>query len=456
MIRIVGYLAAVVAVAAAAAWLAEQPGRVRIDWGDYAIETSPGVLAAAVAAAAATALVAAFALRFLWGGPRRLARARRRRRERAGYRALTRGLVAAAAGDPKRARRLARRADLLLDEPPLTLLLSAQAAQLEGDDRAARASFEAMLERPATAFLGLRGLLVQAERDGDTTAALDLAERAFALRPDTPWVLTALLELQTRARRWSDALVTVRRALRQGAVEDAAARRRQAGLLFERARALREQGEAREARHVAEEARGVDAAFLPAALLAAGLAKEAGRGNAAARIIAEAWRHRPHPALGRLFVALDPDRSPPQRLKRAETLAENNAGHPESHMLVARQALDAKQWGTARRQLERAAGNRPTGAVYRLMARLEEAEHGDGAGVRRLLERASEAPPDPAWLCARCAGTSPAWSIACDRCGAFDSIDWETPPRPDAEALAAEAPAAPDDAPPRPTPAAAG
>lgn len=456
MIRIVAYLAAVVAVAAAAAWLAEQPGRVRIDWGDYAIETSPGILAAAVAAATTTALAAAFALRFLWGGPRRLARARQRRRERAGYRALTRGLVAAAAGDPKQARRLARRADLLLDEPPLTLLLSAQAAQLEGDDRAARTSFEAMLERPATAFLGLRGLLVQAERDGDTAAALDLAERAFALRPDTPWVLTALLELQTRTRRWSDALVTVRRALRQGAVEDAAARRRQAGLLFERARALREQGEAREALRAAEEARGVDAAFLPAALLAAGLAKEAGRGNAAARIIAEAWRHRPHPALGRLFVALDPDRSPPERLKRAETLAENNAGHPESHLLVARQALDARQWGTARRQLERAAENRPTGAVYRLMARLEEAERGDGAGVRRLLERASQAAPDPAWLCARCAGTSPAWSIACDRCGAFDSIDWGTPPRTDAEALAAEAPAAPDDAPPRPTPATAG
>ena len=57
---------------------------------------------------------------------------------------------------------------LMLDEPPLTLLLSAQAAQLEGDDQAARGYFEAMLDQPATAFLGLRGLLVQAERTGDT------------------------------------------------------------------------------------------------------------------------------------------------------------------------------------------------------------------------------------------------------------------------------------------------
>ena len=98
----------------------------------------------------------------------------------------------------------------MLDEPPLTLLLSAQAAQLEGDDHAARGYFEAMLDQPATAFLGLRGLLVQAERTGDTARALELAERAFALRPETPWVLTALLELQTRAGRWSDALGTVK------------------------------------------------------------------------------------------------------------------------------------------------------------------------------------------------------------------------------------------------------
>ena len=443
MIRIVAFLAAVIAVAAVATWISEPPGRVEIDWGDYVVETSPGVLAAAIAVAAVLVLAIMFVARLVWLGPRRIARARQRRRERLGYRALTQGLVAAAAGDPGRARRLARRANLLLDEPPLTLLLSAQAAQLEGDDQAARGYFEAMLDRPATAFLGLRGLLVQAERAGDTASALGLAERAFALRPETPWVLTALLELQTRAGRWSDALVTVNRALRHGAVEDTAGRRRQAGLLFERARALRERGELKEALRRADEARDADASFLPAALLGAGLAKEAGRGNAAARIVAEAWRHCPHPALGRLFVSLYPDCSALERLKRVEKLVDGNAGHAESHMLLARQALDAKQWGTARRRLEQAAVARPTARVYRLMARLEEAEHGDGEAVRRWLKQASEAPPDPAWLCARCAGASAAWSIACDHCGAFDSIDWRAPSRTGTEALAADPAAAP-------------
>ena len=67
-------------------------------------------------------------------------RRRRERRRRAGYRALTQGMVAVAAGDPQEARRFARSADALLADPPLTLLLSAQAAQLDGDETAAKNS----------------------------------------------------------------------------------------------------------------------------------------------------------------------------------------------------------------------------------------------------------------------------------------------------------------------------
>ena len=458
MIRIVAFVVAVIVVAAVATWISEPLGRVEIAWGDYMVETSPGILAAAIAVAAAVVLVIAAVVRFVWIGPRRFALARRRRRERLGYRALTQGLVAAAAGDPKRARRLARRANLMLDEPPLTLLLSAQAAQLEGDDHAARGYFEAMLDQPATEFLGLRGLLVQAERTGDTARALELAERAFALRPETPWVLTALLELQTRAGRWGDALATVKQAIRHGAVSEDAGRRREAGLLFERARALREQGEVREALRIADEARAADATFLPAALLGAGLAKEAGRDSAAQRAVTEAWQHCPHPALGRHFLLLHADRTAAERLTRIEKLVADNSGHAESLVLLGRQALEAKQWGTARRHLERAAAERPTAGIYRLLARLEEAETEDGEAVRRRLRQASEAPPDPVWLCTRCASASPAWSIVCDRCGALDSIEWRSPSLAEAGALTADAPQPEpeDEADPPPAAAAAG
>src|SRR3546814_13347697 len=87
-------------------------------------------------------------------------------------------MVAVAAGDAQEAARWSRRADDLLEDPPLTLLLSAQAAQLNGDERAAEKYFNAMLEKPETRFLGLRGLLMPALPENDHRRALGFARQA--------------------------------------------------------------------------------------------------------------------------------------------------------------------------------------------------------------------------------------------------------------------------------------
>ncbi|MBO0735191.1 MAG: hypothetical protein J2P48_01265, partial [Alphaproteobacteria bacterium] len=71
-----------------------------------------------------------------------------------------------------------------------------------------------------------------------------------------------------------------------------------------------------------------------------------------------------------------------------------------------------------------------TGATPRLclmMARVEEAEHGAGDGVRRWLDRAVNAMPDPRYLCASCGGESPQWHSRCPHCGSFAALSWRTP-----------------------------
>ena len=146
---------------------------VTFDWPGYRIDTNIGVL---IFAAAIAAILVALLYRFwrsLYRAPGDVGRAVQSGRRRRGYKALTQGMVAVAAGEPDEASRWAKRADTLLDEPPLTMLLSAQAAQLTGDEAAAKRYFTAMLDSDETRFLGLRGLLTQAMRDGDTQAALD-------------------------------------------------------------------------------------------------------------------------------------------------------------------------------------------------------------------------------------------------------------------------------------------
>ena len=420
-------------IAAAAGILAAHPGTVSLSWEDWHVDSSVGVLVTAVVLLAMLSAAFFHLLRRILGGPRAYLRGRRERRRRRGYRALTQGMVAVAAGDAEEAQKFARKADVLLAEPPLTLLLSAQAAQLNGDEQAARRYFTAMLDRSETEFLGLRGLVMQALRGGDEGAALALVERARELRPRTPWVLSSLYELQARAGRWPEAAATLTEAAKHRALPAEESRHHRAVLLLEQSRAAAAAGDQRQALLHAASAHPLDPGFAPATLRYAELLAAGGNLKKAAKVIEAGWRAAPHPDLAaawdRLFAA-DP---PMQRLKRAERLIAAIADHPESHLAQARAALSARLWGEARRHLEALGGTLdrdqpPSPRVCRGMAELEEAEHGDVTAARSwLANAATTAALDPTYVCNACGAECHVWSALCPVCRSFDSLAWRLP-----------------------------
>jgi HemY protein len=456
MMRTILALLVVAGLAGSAVFLTDNPGRVEILWQGWQIGTSVGVLIGAAALAAIAVFVALWLLRALYATPAAWRRRRRERRRRAGYEALTRGMVAVAAGDPQEAQRHAKRAEVLLAEPPLTLLLSAQAAQIGGDELAAKKFFSAMLERPETEFLGLRGLLNQALRDDDRATARALAERAAALRPDTAWAASSLFDLEARDARWQQALVALGKAQRHRFIAAPAARHHRGAILYELSVAAAASGDRARARTLAAEARGLVPDLALATANYARLLLTDGRNGRAAKIIERAWRQFPHPELAAAYGEIKRD-EPLARFARYQRLAAENPAARESHVALAEAAMAARLWGEARRHLEAAieaepppfavlpahstapvgalpvAGqlsnghDRATAGLCLIMAQLEEAEHGDPALVRRWLDRAVRALPDPRYICASCGGESSEWHALCRRCGAFDTLAWRTP-----------------------------
>ncbi len=406
---------------------ADTPGSVSLLWRGWRIDTTVAFL---VLCAAALAMAAAFAYRFwvaMWHVPRRWLTFRRTQRRERGYRALTEGMVAVAAGDAAGALRQAKRADGLLGDPPLTMLLSAQAAQLNSDDAAARGYFNRMLERPETAFLGVRGLLMQAQRDGDAAAALGYARHAYELRPKTPWVLTALFDLQVRHGSWRDARVTLDEAIRHHAITAEEGRDKRVAVLLGCSAEAGEAGAPSEAMTHARKAHAQAGDFLPATLRLVGLLIGQGKNRPASRIIHNAWSRAPHPELARLYISMFESDEPIKRLHRVERLASVHPNHPESHVALAEAALEAELWGTARAHLERAANEVSTARVCRLMADLEEAENGNIEAAREWLLKAAKAVPDPLWMCSSCGAAWLHWSPICGKCETLGTLDWRTP-----------------------------
>ncbi len=430
MIRLFVFFIKLAVLVTAAVWLADHPGQVSFTWQGYEVSTSVAVLVVAAAVFVAVLLTLHTVWLTLVSVPRPLTLAHLSRRQRKGYLALTQGLVAVAAGDATGARRFAVRAEKFLNEPSLTLLLQAQAAQLNGDELAAERYFNAMLEKPGSSFLGLRGLLTQAMKKGDQSQALQLARRARLLQPKAGWVLNALIELEARNDNWEAALTALGTAIRQGAVTPERGRKLRATLLIGQSQQAEANGAQNESLRLARRAHEVSPSYAPAAIRYALLLVESRQFRLAQKIVERSWKSRPHPELARLYAQAGGSITPTQQVKRFERLKSFNPEDPESRVALAEKAITAQLWGIARDQLVPLVAATPSAAVCRLMAELEDKELANARSARDWLARAATAPADPVWACTACQTVSNSWSPVCRSCNGLAGLEWGRVPAP--------------------------
>jgi HemY protein len=427
MIRLLVILIVAGLSATAIARLVDTPGGFDFVFGAYEIHAS-------VHEAVVLLLFAVFLFFLLiWlamavlTAPRRVRGWVRERRARRGFHALQRGLLAARAGDNLEARRFARRGEALLGNTPLGLLLTAEAAQLEGNEEKQGGTYREMLNYPDTEILGLRGLFQQAMRRGNEEDALKLAAQACELRPRTPWAAQALFDLHASRHEWDQAQAVLKKQLRAKLITPDVARRRRAVALTAAAIDADRAGDNDAALERALEAVTMAPALIPAAVLAARKLTQAGRVWKAQDVIETAWSQSPHPDLASAYAGVHPTHDALTRARRMENLVKLNPGHVESRLLVAQQAMALGQWHDARAALEPLTQNTPTARACVMMAEIAQQERGDVTAAQGWLARASRAPRDAQWRCARCGFVAQDWSATCNNCGAFDTLSWTGP-----------------------------
>jgi HemY protein len=424
MMRIIAFLIIILAAAAGLHWLADRPGTIVVEWQGYIAETSVFRALIILAVAIGLAVLAWSALRALWSSPALIGRFLDRRRQQRGLGALSGGMIAIGAGDGSLALRYAGQARKALPNEPLTHLLRAQTAQLVGDRATSRRIFEAMLSSPDTEQLGLRGLFLEAEREGEWEAARQFAERALKRNPRLAWPVEALFDLQCRAEDWEGALSTLAIGQRYNLIDKAVAARRRAVLLTAQAQAA-EDGAADKALELAREAHRLAPDLVPAAAIAGRVLAAQGNTPRAARVLLKTWRLSPHPDLAAAYAYARPGDSPRDRLNRMRHLARLTPHDSEGPIALAIAAIEAREWEEARAALEPLLDGRLTQRVAALMARIEGEEHGDAGRVREWLARAVNAARDSAWTADGV--VSDRWAPVSPVTGALDAFRWRVP-----------------------------
>ena len=428
MIRALWFLLKLVLLALAAGWLAAQPGSLHAEWRGYAVETSVGFLAAALLVFLAVYTLAYRMYRRVVSVPAVLRRYEAARKRDLGYRDMTSGFVAVAAGDADAARKYALRARKLVPDAPLALLLEAQSCLLSGEAPRARRIFADLLDKDDTAFLGLRGLLQEALQANDDTAALGYIRRASDLQPKRLWVLRTRFDLECRNKAWAQAEQVLNRAARLGVFSGKDTARHRQAILLARADAAFSAARVVDAHKLAAKAFRADASFIPAALRLVRYYRHVGKSGAALKAIEAAWRAMPHPDLGALWMEAQPVPKKPlsvydagkDAFDWAQRLAAFHPNHRDSLRLLGNAATEAHKFSLAREMLTRAAD-------FRGLAKLERAETGNEAKARAWLEAAAEAPPEPKWNCSACGHAALDWNPSCWQCGSFNTLGWHLP-----------------------------
>jgi HemY protein len=412
MLKVILFLLAGFVIVAIAWLLAGIPGHVVASIGAFTIETSTPVAILLLVALVTVILILLRVLRGILALPRTGAGWRRSHRLALGEKAVTRVLIALAAGEQGAARKEARRARHLVGESPQILLLVAEAGRLSGREDEAEEAFRALTKQNDARFLGLRGLLRQAIDRRDWPEALVIAKQAEAAHPGTIWLRQQRAELALQTENWAEALELIGPDPRRSTYYIAAADAEP-----DPSRAL----------NFAKQAWTQDPAFPPAVLAYAGRLRATGHERRAQSCVADAWKQAPNPDLATFALALEPNNL--ARVQAAKRLVSGNPTHPESRVLLAQVALDAGLTGEARHQVEIAENE---GMKQRrlclLLAEIEERERGDTeAGrlaQRDALRRAATAEPDPHWQCTNCHKEHASWRHKCDACGSVGTVQW--------------------------------
>ena len=400
MIRGILVLAALAVIAVTAFVLGGQPGRASVEWLGWRIDMT-------AAAAALAIIIGAFLAVAIWRialwivtTPARQAALRAEARRQRGMEALSRGFLAAAAGDGSEARRLAQQAaELVEDAPALVRILAAQAAEAAGDAAAAQSAYAAMLGFPEMRLAGHRGLMQGAIAQGDHEAALRHAKAAYSLARTSRWAWRALLESRLEGGDWAAALELVQGALERKIVSPISAERARAALLAASAASLETSPNPAlrvQALEFALQSAKLDPGFPPGPVIAARLQIADNKAARAVPLIEQAWKARPHPALYLLWRDLKTAETPKARATRLGELAALNPSNRESRFVVAEQALLIREPAAAQAAVDAMQEGQPDARLCGLMARIANAAgHADEA--RAWMARGVTAQQEPDW-----------------------------------------------------------
>lgn len=414
-------------------FLMEQDGSMTVEWNDYTIIVQLGMALAALLLLFVCVLTLYKIVLSIIHLPRFMRVYWGERSHRNSHTSLTKSLVCLAAGDYKHAAYHAHRAQKLLPDkydPSAAIFIEAQAARLMKDDKRANTNFNHLLDRPNSAFLGIRGLMQTEIESKNYHSALNLAYSSNRMHPKQPWILKTIYDLEIQNSHWERALATLKKIEKLKVLpHEQTAKDRKAILVMLADHALG-QKDTDQAKTYLKIAHKVDAGFVPAGIRLINIALEAGQKRKARLLIEKTWAKSSHPDLVKLWDMLAPENSqskPTARFDWYQKLIPINPDDAQSYLTLAQIAIDDGLWGEARRFLEKAEARAQHSDIYLAWAELERLSTQNEDAIHAWMKKAQNAKQSKKWVCQTTNHVYDTWYAIAHPYGLFNTIEWAYP-----------------------------
>ncbi|MBY0500851.1 MAG: hypothetical protein K2P93_02475 [Alphaproteobacteria bacterium] len=277
-----------------------------------------------------------------------------------------------------------------LSTNPLFLWISGITFEKAEKHLEAEKCFLELVNKPSTAFLGLKGQIRAALHRDDIKSAYGLLQHTEKLLPKSPWVLKQLLTISREQKNFKKASNLVLRLEDLGYFTTAQSKKQLAYFQFQEAMQSKTSEAQKES--LLRQSHYLDPSLYEATEVFAQLLFDKGHKSYALSAIEATWNLSPTQKLGELYLTIIMPQSAIDAFQVVCKLVKNNPSHNESLTLLSSIAIKAKLWGEARAHLSTLLAQNPTSEAYRLLASLELEEHQDYKAAVKWLQEGLNSP----------------------------------------------------------------
>lgn len=268
------------------------------------------------------------------------------------------------------------------------------------------AIFEQLMHQKETELAGIRGLFLEAKKQGDLKEADKLLKKAEKNYPHVYWILTNHFDIQVLQNDWQNALDTLEQMKKGKLIQKDAYQLQKATLLFKI-------GKIKEAYELDKTNPAIAIAY----------AKEIP--TKAADILIDSWQKTPCWETYEAYKRFFENQSAEKQLKAVYKLVNKNPDFRISLIAIADTAIRVELWREAKETLTAYLNSYPlTSQIATMMATITREGWHHEPEAKEWEQKATEAEDKFGWMCTACNHKTTSWDACCPHCNAIGTIKY--------------------------------